>query len=233
VNTFLTQLAQQGGTTGRLTTRALRGRASAGQVGLDPSPEAGNRAAHDSDLVLIASGNLSMIYFTRLPGRLTLQEIEQLYPGLVGALTAHPGIGFVTVRAGDHGTIVLGKKGIHYLDENRVEGTDPLTPFGPHAAADVRRHDRLAHVGDLIINSPIDAGTEEVAAYEELVGCHGGLGGWQTEAVLVHPADWPLDTTPLIGADAVHRQLVRWLEQSGQRRHLGDDVRTEPAGATA
>ena len=115
-----------------------------------------------------------------------------------------------------------GRKGIRYLDEDRVEGTDPLAAFGPHAVADVRRHDTLAHVGDLVINSPIDPGTEEVAAYEELVGCHGGLGGWQTEAVLVHPAGWPVDARPLIGADAVHRQLVRWLERLGQRRHLTD-----------
>ena len=101
-----------------------------------------------------------------------------------------------------------------------MEGADPLAPFGPHAVADVRRHDTLAHVGDLVVNSPIDPDTEEVAAYEELVGCHGGLGGWQTEAVLVHPADWTVDDGPLVGADAVHRQLVRWLERIGQRSGL-------------
>lgn len=230
-NTFLTQLGQQGGAAGKLTRRTFRARTSDDWAGSHPAP-AEDRVAHDSDLVLIASGNLSMIYFTRLPGRAVLQEIEQLYPGLVGALTAHPGIGFVTVRTSDHGTVVLGTEGVHYLDENRVEGTDPLAPFGPRAAADVRRHDQLAHVGDLVINSPIDPGTEEVAAYEELVGCHGGLGGWQTEAILVHPAEWPLDTTPLIGADAVHRQLVRWLEQIGQRQHLGDHVPAEPANTT-
>jgi uncharacterized membrane protein YvlD (DUF360 family) len=218
VNTFLTQVAQQGGTTGKLTRRVFRARTHDGQVDLDASPDAEDEAARASELVLIASGNLSMIYFTRLPGRLVLQEIEQLYPGLVGALTAHPGIGFIVVRTRDHGTVVLGKEGIRYLDEDRVEGTDPLAPFGPHAVADVRRHDTLAHVGDLVINSPIDPGTEEVAAYEELVGCHGGLGGWQTEAVLVHPAEWRVEAPPLIGADAVHRQLVLWLEHVGQRR---------------
>jgi hypothetical protein len=83
-------------------------------------------------------------------------------------------------------------------------------------------------VGDLVLNSPIDAGTEEVAAYEELVGCHGGLGGWQTEAVLVHPAEWRVADPPLVGADAVHHQLVRWLEQAGQRRgHSRDHSRDE------
>jgi hypothetical protein len=95
--------------------------------------------------------------------------------------------------------------------------------------ADVGRHDTLAHVGDLVINSPIDPDTEEVSAYEELVGCHGGLGGWQTEAALVHPAQWRVDAAPLVGADAVHRQLVQRLEQVGQRRDLQGDAVMQPA----
>jgi hypothetical protein len=69
--------------------------------------------------------------------------------------------------------------------------------------------------------------TGEVHAFEELVGCHGGLGGWQNEAVLVHPADWPVDPDllehsggdgVLYGPDAVHRQLIRWLERCGARQ---------------
>jgi len=151
-----------------------------------------------------------------------------LSPAIGMGFPLSPGIGFIAVRTGDHGTVVLGKEGIRFLHEDRVDGVDPLAPFGPQAVDDVRHHDSLAHVGDLVINSPIDPGTEEVAAYEELVGCHGGLGGWQSEAVLVHPAEWPADPAPLIGADAVHRQLVRWLEQVGQRRHLADDLVTEP-----
>jgi uncharacterized membrane protein YvlD (DUF360 family) len=224
VNTFLTQVGQQGGTTGKLTKRAFRARTRDGQVNVDTSADADSQTARASELVLIASGNLSMIYFTHHPGRMVLQEIEQLYPGLVAGLTAHPGIGFIVVRTNDHGTIVLGKEGIRFLDEDRIEGVDPLACFGPEAVADVRRHDTLAHVGDLIINSPVDPGTEEVAAYEELVGCHGGLGGWQSEAVLVHPAEWLVDAPPLVGADAVHGQLVRWLEQLGQRRGINDEA---------
>jgi hypothetical protein len=105
------------------------------------------------------------------------------------------------------------------VDEGRVEGVDPLEFFGPSAVDEVRRHAALRHVGDIVVNSRIDDGTGEVAAFEELVGCHGGLGGWQGDAVLVHPAHW---TAPreLVGADAVHRQLVRWLEELGQRTSL-------------
>jgi uncharacterized membrane protein YvlD (DUF360 family) len=233
VNTFLTQIGQQGGATGKLTRRAFRSRTNDGSVDLDTSSDADDVAAGESELVLIASGNLSMVYFTRRPGRLALEDIEDLYPGLVHALVAHPGVGFVVVRTQLHRTVVLGKGGIRYLQEERVEGTDPLEGFGPYAVADVRRHDTLAHIGDLVINSPIDAGTEEVAAYEELVGCHGGLGGWQTEAVLVHPAEWEIDDPPLVGADAVHRQLVHWLDKLGQRRGLGVDAANEAVGSDA
>jgi hypothetical protein len=37
----------------------------------------------------------------------------------------------------------------------------------------------------------LDPSTDEVAAFEELIGSHGGLGGWQTQASLVYPATWP------------------------------------------
>ena len=119
-----------------------------------------------------------------------------------------------------------GRDGARYLDDDRVVGRDPLAAFGERAAPEVRRHAELGHVGDLIINSPLYPGTDEVAAYEELVGNHGGLGGWQTQAVLVHPSAWTVDEdAPLQGADAVHRQLVRWLCDLGHRSGI-------PAGST-
>lgn len=118
-----------------------------------------------------------------------------------------------------HGPLVLGADGTRRLRDDHVEGADPLARFGPHASEELRRHDRLPHVGDILVNSRIDPSTGEVAAFEELVGCHGGLGGWQSRAVLIHPADWPIDGH-LVGADAVHHQLVAWLERLGQRRQL-------------
>ena len=114
---------------------------------------------------------------------------------------------------------MLGRDGVHRLGSGQVTGVDPLAAFGPQAAADLLSHDSCDHVGDLVINSRLDSGTDEVAAFEELVGCHGGLGGWQGRAVLVHPATWPVDGE-LIGAECVHRQLVRWLERVGHRSDL-------------
>jgi hypothetical protein len=40
------------------------------------------------------------------------------------------------VRTRSHGTVVLGKAGMRYLREDRVEGTDPLAAFGPPAVAE-------------------------------------------------------------------------------------------------
>jgi hypothetical protein len=114
---------------------------------------------------------------------------------------------------------VVGPEGRNFVDEDTVEGADPLAPFGPEAAAEIRRHSDLPHVGDLVVNSRIDGGTHDVAAFEELVGCHGGLGGWQSDAVLVYPSGWSAPPA-LVGADAVHRQLVCWLEELGQRTDL-------------
>jgi uncharacterized membrane protein YvlD (DUF360 family) len=177
-------------------------------------PPAGVTAA--ADIVVAASGNLGFVYFTKLIGRASREQVEASYPGLVARLARHDGVGFVVTRSERHGLVATGRDGSHFLDEGRVEGTDPLAPFGPHAAAEVQRHAMLPNVGDLVLNSCLDEQTGEVAAFEELVGCHGGLGGWQSEAVLVYPTRWdPPD--PLVGADAVHRQLVGWLADLGLR----------------
>ena len=222
-NTLLSSVGQEKGLTGRTVRRVTRERSVGDEVRLEgPTP------VGEGDVVVIASGNLAMVYLTRFPGRVGLEELEVAHPGLLAALVSHPGIGYVVVRSARHGDVVLGRDGTRFLDEDRVEGRDPLAPFGERAVREVRRHIRLAHVGDLVVNSPLYPGTEEVAAYEELVGNHGGLGGWQTEGVLVHPSAWSLDEdVPIEGADAVHAQLVQWLRQLGHRTRL-----EEPAGIT-
>jgi len=168
------------------------------------------------EVVTIVSGNLAMLYLTGVPGRADLEAVEALRPGLVGGLAKHPGIGFVVAATPD-GPVAIGPAGRHHLRDGRVEGDDPLLPYGPAAAADLLEHQGVAHVGDLVVVSRIDAGTEEVAAFEELVGSHGGIGGWQTEAILVHPAEWPMPGGALRGPVAVHERLVAWLDELGLR----------------
>jgi hypothetical protein len=121
------------------------------------------------------------------------------------------------VRDAD-GPVALGTSGSHHLRDGRVEGLDPLLPYGPHARRDLLRHQEAVHNGDLVLISSVDPVTEEVAAFEELVGSHGGLGGWQTDAVLVHPARWPITQPELDGPDTIHKQLVEWLSMLGLRK---------------
>jgi hypothetical protein len=68
-------------------------------------------------------------------------------------------------------------------------------------------------VGDLVVISQFDPLTEGVAAFEELVGSHGGLGGPQNRPFLLHPTEWKMDAGPLVGSPAVHGQIRKWMER--------------------
>ena len=127
-------------------------------------------APADASVMVLASGNLANAYFTEPEGRASLEPIEETYPGLLTGLAAHPGIGFILVRSEALGAVALGPAGARYLDDDRVEGVDPLALFGPNAADHLRRLDGFTNVGDLLVNSSYDAELEEVAAFEELVG---------------------------------------------------------------
>ena len=109
------------------------------------------------------------------------------------------------------GSIVLGRGGSVRVADGAMTGDDPLARYGPMGIVHFRRLDEIAHVGDLALISRMDEGTDEVAAFEELIGSHGGLGGWQTQATLVYPSDWREPDGPLVGAPAVHRQLKAWI----------------------
>src|SRR5215216_1554078 len=171
------------------------------------------------ELSVMASGCLGLISFPREPGRLTLERIECLYPELVPALRDHPGIGFMLVRSERHGAVAIGAHGTHYLDEDRGEGEDPLAPFGPNAARHVRRADGFEHVADVMVNSTYYAEMDEVAAFEELVGSHGGMGGSQSFPFVVLPAGWRLPEHAIVGPDHMHRHMRRWLADLGHERY--------------
>ena len=73
----------------------------------------------------------------------------------------------------------------------------------------------MVHAPDLLFISEYNPELGEVAAFEELIGSHGGLGGPQTHPFILHPADWTLDEEIPLGAPAVYRNLRRWIESLG------------------
>ena len=89
-------------------------------------------------------------------------------------------------------------------------GVDPLAVRAARGRGPAPTR-RFANTGDLVVIGPYDQATGEVVSYEDLVGSHGGLGGWQGRPFLLHPADLPVDDAPLVGAVAVHAELRRWL----------------------
>jgi hypothetical protein len=128
-------------------------------------------------------------------------------------------VGFVVVDTAAFGPVAIGAEGEHRLRDGVVVGTDPLAAFGPDAPAFVLRAASMPETPDLLVNSLLDD-MGEVAAFEGLVGCHGGLGGWQDRAMVVWPADLPAPEGMVVGADAMHDLLVGWLEHLGHRRDL-------------
>jgi hypothetical protein len=187
-------------------------------------------AVDDQQVIVLASGNLGLIYLMEEPRRLCLEEIERRHPRLLETLRGHRHIGFLLVRSQERGPVVLGARGARYLDGDVVEGEDPLAPFPPSAADHLRRTDRFEHVADIMVNSFYDPELEQGCAFEELISFHGGLGGPQTRPFILSPVELPPSADPLVGAVAVHDLLMRWRrslqEQGDNGNRLPDSTRS-------
>jgi uncharacterized membrane protein YvlD (DUF360 family) len=211
---------------------ALVGRLCGAVVDVDDDSDAGRtessawlRSARDDEHdversetqpMVLASGNLGLVYLPDSDRRLTLEEIDDRYPDLVAGLVAHPGVGFVLVQTAAHGPVVISATGRRIIDTGDVDGDDPLAPFGPEAVAMVGRAAAYPTAGDVMVNSMYDAERDEVAAFEHQVSSHGGLGGPQTRPFVVYPADLSDPIGPIEGPSALHRVLKGWLRELGQ-----------------
>ncbi|MCJ7658097.1 MAG: phage holin family protein, partial [Anaerolineales bacterium] len=149
-----------------------------------------------ANVTVCHSGNLAQVYFDVFPRKVTLNELNAAYPSMVDMLVAHDGIGFVVAYDDDGEPLVFGENGARNLYTGDITGQDPLDPFGDVdlRAKQLKRVADFPHAGDLILNSTLYAdGT--VAAMEELIGNHGGLGGEQTDAFIFHPDEMEVPET--------------------------------------
>ena len=135
------------------------------------------------------------------PRRLTLEELDERHPRLIPTLRAHPHVGWLLVRSSERGPVALGPAGAHYLADGTVEGEDPLASFSPNAPRHLLRTDGFAHVADIMVGSFYEPDLEEGCAFEELISFHGGLGGPQTRAFILHPVELPLPDDAIVGAE--------------------------------
>ena len=139
---------------------------------------------------MLGSGNLGLVYLMEEPRRLTLEEIEERHPLLIPALREHPHVGFVLVRSAEHGPVALGARG-RALPRRTAASTARTRSRASRRTRPqhLRRTDGFPHVPDILVNSFYDPVLDEGCAFEELISFHGGLGGPQTRAFILHPGD--------------------------------------------
>jgi uncharacterized membrane protein YvlD (DUF360 family) len=203
----------------RVLARATRDRMVEGEVVLGPDrnalEEQKSDTAGDHAAIVLASGGLGLVSLPGRRHRMSRREIESLHPQLIDTLANHPGIGFLMVRDDEEDAIAIGAGGTRRLRDDRVTGRDPLRDFGPNAADHLRRTDGFPHCPDILVNCAYDPEANEVAPFEEFMGSHGGLGGWQSRPFALVPSAWTDADAPIVGVEAMHNTLRRWLAESG------------------
>jgi hypothetical protein len=228
VNAALSDVVSGDSTTARTVRRLLHGRTSDGKVSLArrdaavPQPSPGV-----TDVVVLASGNLGVISFPEWPNLMTLEELDAAFPALVPGLVDHPGVSLALVTSAEHGPLAIGKGGVYYLETGKVEGQDPIARFGPHAARHLLREAKFVNVPDIVVIGEVNEQTGEVPAFEDKLGNHGGLGGWQREAFVLYPAAFTPEVEEIVGAGHLHDLLKQWMAESRAK------VAVESGGATS
>jgi putative membrane protein len=151
---------------------------------------------------------------------MSLEEINEAYPGVVEGLSQHEGVSFILIHSKEYGPVVIGARGKYYLTGDKIEGENPLTKFGKRAAEHLRREDGFNYVPDILLVSMYDTEKDEVAAFEELIGSHGGVGSTQSNPFILYPSEWNLEKEEIVGAENVYRLFKRemtalWVRSVG------------------
>jgi hypothetical protein len=217
INAILTESTKADSRTATLLKRAFTKKEVEGMVAIGPErdpKESVEAKTKDANIVVYGSGCSGLIYFTDTKERLTYEQLRDTHPGLVMGLAQHPGVGFVLVKSAEQGPMVIGKKGIHFLDPEKIEGEDPLADFGPNAALHLKRESSFWNCPDIIVNSVYDPQTQEIPGFENQVGHHGGMGGPQNHPFILYPTGLPYDGTPVVGAESVYKLLRGWREKA-------------------
>ncbi len=179
----------------------------------------------DAEIVVTGSGNLGNVWLKKFSARPSRAQIDESYPGFLDKLLKHRGIGLVIIPDGEDGPVCIDANGQLNLKTGRVKGKNPLKLY-----QNIRRQDLLEvatdpNAPDIQIVSSMQPSTREVHAFEELVGNHGGIGGWQTEAILLRPKSLKIskryyEDEKLYGSTTIHSIFLDWLEKAGHRKKI-------------
>ena len=167
----------------------------------------------DSEVIVLASGNLAMIYLTQWSQRLTYEELNSYFPELISGIINNEYVGFILVKSQAHGDLAIGKNGTYYLDSDEIDGENPLEGFGDNIVRHLKRTSSFEHTPDILVNSFYDKEADEVCAFEELVGSHGGAGGDQSKPFILYPSSWKVSDDEIIGAENIYKLIKENLAE--------------------
>jgi uncharacterized membrane protein YvlD (DUF360 family) len=173
-----------------------------------------------ADIVVTGSGNLGNIWLKQYPHRATIVEVSRDYPYFIRQLTSTKGIGFIIMKDKASSHLCISAHGQLNLDTGKIiGGRNPLEPYSTETLQALKRLAHMKNAPDIIVLSSYNPETGEVHAFEELVGNHGGVGGWQREAILLHPRKLHVNKAYLTdgeiyGAESLHKVLKEWVRKT-------------------
>ncbi|MCL4428443.1 MAG: alkaline phosphatase family protein, partial [Deltaproteobacteria bacterium] len=161
----------------------------------------------DSDklIYIMDSGPMANIYFSGKSRRMSVEEVEKKFRGLISMLAGTKGVGFIT-GINNNGEAVIydnvNKKfyGYSYYLDNRKN----ICPTIKHiidnykdieernaAFLSLQKFSEFKNSGDLILFGEYNG--RDIANFENQMGAHGGIGGEQNKPFAVWSKNVPLD----------------------------------------
>jgi uncharacterized membrane protein YvlD (DUF360 family) len=167
------------------------------------------------DIVITGSGNLGNIWINEFKKRASYEQIVRKFPDFIDNIVDLKGVGFVILMS-ESGPICISSKGKIYMKTKKVTGENPVSRYSSVDQQAIERLCNMDNAPDVAVISSHDPDTDEVHAFEELVGNHGGLGGWQTEAILLHPKNLIIpnkftENGQINGAENIHKIFKSWI----------------------
>ena len=165
------------------------------------------------NITIVNSSPMSNLYFSFSRNRASLEEIEQAYPGLVGALVRHDGVGLVLGHSNGMPMILSNRGRASYLKNGKkIDGRDPMEGFSDatHIETEILRQLAMAQAGDLVLYGALK--DSHVINFEEQMGGHGGIGGMQNYPFILYPKRIDFPFRNVKNARELYEVFSRYLD---------------------
>ena len=132
------------------------------------------------DVHILACGDTAQVYFTKsLEMPMTREVIDTEYPKLLKTLLSHPGIGWVLLRSGVAGAVLMSRSGDILFDQGKVNKVSSSIKNLPvrRILDDLARYSQSYNIGDLVLFGAVLDGKAACLEEHEPHGAHGGFNG--------------------------------------------------------